>query len=248
MICGLSSEWSGKSDPWLAEQRNYHHNETCFVLGNGPSLKEVNNDILDRFPVFGTNGIYFKYTPTYYVTISVEFYRNHISGINKLNCKRKLIGGQLSHAFPTFEGSILNCEWNIYGKIGPITFPVPFRFSKRADRVVYLGGSVLFVCLQIAYFMGFKRVILLGVDHNFGFSRSEVRYGGVRIHVAGKDKIHFDPNYNPVGHSMHCDMIATERSFQLALDAYHKDGREIWNATPDTGLNVIPKANLEDLI
>lgn len=248
VIHGLSSERGGKSDLWLAQHHNRFRNDTCFVLGNGPSLNEVSNDILDKFPVFGTNGIYLKYTPTYYVTISVEFYKNHISGISKLACNRKFIGGELLHAFPDFEGSILNCGWNVYAKLGPIAFPVPLKFSKRADRIVYLGGSVLFVCLQIAYFMRFRRVILLGVDHSFGFSRSEAAYGGKRIQVEGKDEIHFDSNYNPHKHSMHCDMIATERSFELALSAFQKDGREILKATPNTGLDVIPRANLADLL
>ena len=39
---------------------------------------------------------------------------------------------------------------------------------------------------------------------------------------------------------MHCDMLATERSFQLALDAFTKDNREILNVTPNTGLDIIP--------
>ena len=96
--------------------------------------------------------------------------------------------------------------------------------------------------------MGFQRVILAGVDHRFGYDRTKAKYGGQRIFVSGGDKIHFDPKYNREGHSMHCDMLATERSFQLALDAFTKDNREILNVTPNTGLDIIPCENLNNLI
>ena len=241
-------EQFGKSEKWIFENKDKYKGQTCFIFGNGPSLRDFEFEKIKQFKTFGTNGIYLKYIPNFFVTISREFYVNHLDSIQDLNCERKFIGNNLKESFPMFEGSILNCSWNIYGSLFCFHFPVPLRFSKNCDRVVFLGGSVLFVCLQLAYFMGFQRVILAGVDHRFGFDRSQAKYGGRRIFVNGGDKIHFDPKYNPEGHSMHCDMIATERSFQLALDAFTKDKREIWNVTPDTGLDIIPCANLDDLI
>lgn len=244
----LTTECIGKSDPWLLDHRDSMQSKTCFVLGNGPSLKSVPNEVLSKYPSFGTNGIFLKYQPTYYVTISLEFYRNHKAGITELECERKFIGHHLEKDFPNFNGSILNCGWHIYGTEGKPHFPVPLRFSKRADRIVYLGGTVLFVCLQLAHFLGFQRVILLGVDHSFGFARSEAGYGGKRIEVVGEDKIHFDRHYNPEGHSMHCDMIATERAFSLSRIAFEKAGKTIVNATENSGLDVIERVSLEDLI
>jgi hypothetical protein len=244
----LITECIGRSDPWLREHRNSMQSKTCFVLGNGPSLKSVPTEVLSKYPSFGTNGIFLKHKPTYYVTISQEFYRNHKTRITELDCERKFIGNHLAQHFPNFDGSILTCGWHIYGAEGKPHFPVPLRFSKRADRIVYLGGTVLFVCLQLAHFLGFQRVILLGVDHSFGFDRSEAGYGGKRIEVVGEDKIHFDRNYNPDGHSMHCDMVATERAFSLSRNAFEKDGITIINATENSGLDVVDKVPLQDLI
>jgi len=242
-----SENW-GASDCWLEHHKVIPKNETCYILGNGPSLRNIDNEVLGRFPTFGTNGIFLKFIPTYYVTISKEFFHNYVNEIEDLKCDRKFIASEMSPSFPSFDGSVLNCSWPVYGELGPFQLPVPFGFSKRADRVVYLGGSVLFICLQLAYYLGFKKVILLGVDHHFGFPRCQAAYGGKRIEVEGEDEIHFNPKYNPSGHSMHCDMIATERSFELALKAFQKDGREILNATEGTGLDVIPKVKLQELL
>jgi hypothetical protein len=251
---GIRSEILGPSNSSILKLKNTAVGETCFILGNGPSLADVDNQILERYRTFGTNGIFLKHVPDYYVTISVDFYKNHIDAIRELEGTVKFIGDNL-HDLHTGSSDehILNCNWNVYGNVqGPrqpiFNFPVPLRFSSRADRVVYLGGTVIFICLQLAYFIGYKRVILLGTDHQFGFPRSEAVYGGRRIVVEGDDKNHFDPTYIPSGHSTHCDMLATERSFELALKAFKKDGREILNATPNTGLDVIPKVKLEDVV
>lgn len=245
---GIGSEIAGESDAWIRDAKNKHQGETCFIFGNGPSLKHFPFDRIRGYKTFGSNGIYLIHSPDYFVTISNEFYKNHISNIQKLNCERKFLGKHLKDEFPSFDGSFLNCNWNIYGSLLGFKFPVPLRFSPRADKVVYLGGSVIFVCLQLAYFMGFKRVLLAGVDHRFGFPRSEAVYGGRKIEVVGDDKIHFDSKYNPNGHTMHCDVLATERSFELALDTFQKAGREILNLTPESSLNVVPKANLASVL
>lgn len=245
---GIMKESFGPQESWLKENRDLHQGETCFILGNGPSLKEVDNEVLSKYSSFGTNGIFLKFNPTYFVTISRDFFQNYISEISDLKCERKFVGEELANSFPNFDGSFLKCSWNLYGKCRGFYFPVPFRFSHRADRVVHLGGTVLAVCLQIAYHLGYQRVILLGVDHNFGFSRDEAGYGGRRIEVKGKDEMHFDSNYTPEGQSLHCDLFAIERSFELALKAFQDDGREILNATEGTGLDVIPKVKLEEII
>jgi hypothetical protein len=247
-LSSLLFEKYGKSENWIKKNKDKYKGQTCFIFGNGPSLKDFEFEQIKQFKTFGTNGIFLKYIPNFFVTISSEFYVNHINSIQNLNCERKFISNIIQKSFPMFQGSILNCNWPISGSLFGFHLPMPLRFSKNCDRVVFLGGSVLFVCLQLAYYMGFHRVILAGVDHRFGFDRSQAKYGGRRIFVSGADKIHFDPNYNPNGHSMHCDMLATERSFQLALDAFRNDNREIWNVTPHTGLDVIPCENLNNLI
>jgi len=239
----------GQKEPWLAQHKNACDGQTCFVLGNGPSLKNFSPDILGQLPSFGTNGVFLHFVPTFFVTISTEFYKNYVKHIRNLQCHRKFIGSYLTDIITHTESeSLLNCSWNVYGSFLRWNLPVPMRFSTRADRVVYLGGSVLFVCLQLAYWLGFAKVILLGVDHDFGLDRSELVYGGTRLVVGKKDRFHFSKDYLRPETTAHCDMLATERAFRLALEAFQTSRREIVNATPSTKLEMIPKVELEDVL
>ncbi|GAB5560424.1 MAG: hypothetical protein SynsKO_20710 [Synoicihabitans sp.] len=248
VIHGLKREVCGPSVSSMTELKNSAMGETCFLIGNGPSLAKIENTVLERFPSIGTNGIFLKYTPQYYVTISLDFYKNHIDSIRSLgNCKKFLGDDLVSIHTNSANEYIISCNWHVYGKLMGFSFPVPLRFSKNADRVVYLGGSVMFVCLQLAYWIGYRRVVLVGVDHQFGFPRSEASYGGHRLETKNEDLIHFDKGYSKPGSMPHCDMIAMERSFKIALNAFRKDGREILNATEGTGLDVIPKVKLNEL-
>lgn len=247
LVSDRLSQGFGPRDSWLAEMRGAYSGETCIVFGNGPSLSEFPFEAIGDIPTFGTNGIYLKITPSFYVTISKQFFINHVDQIKALTCERKFIGDLLAAQLASQGDSILRCSWPSYGNFFGFEVPVPFGFSKAPDRLVYLGGTVLFVCLQLAYYLGFSRVVLAGVDHRFGFSRSEAVYGGRHLKVEGPDSIHFDPSYNPAGHIAHCDMLATERAFEIAYQVFRSDDREIWNATPDSGLDAIPKRTLEEL-
>ena len=40
-------------------------------------------------------------------------------------------------------------------------------FSEDVARVVYGGATVTYACIQIAVYMGFKEIYLLGVDCNY---------------------------------------------------------------------------------
>ncbi len=239
----------GHSDEWLKKNKDEYRGQACFVIGNGPSLRNVHRDILKQLPSFGANGIFLHFTPTFFVTISSEFYKSYVDEIRNLLCSRKFIGSDLNEVIiHDINESLLTCSWNIYGDLFGKYFPVPMRFSKNADRVVYLGGTVLFVCLQLAYWLGFQKVILLGVDHNFGLERSSLVYGGTRLKIEEEDKFHFSEKYLPKGANPHCDMLATERAFKLALEAFQTSKREIVNATYGTSLDVIPKIEIGDIL
>ena len=147
----------GKSEKWILENKDKYKGQTCFIFGNGPSLRDFKFEQIKQFKTFGANGIYLKYIPNFYVTISSEFYVNHIDSIRNLNCERKFIGNSLEKNFPMFEGSILNCSWNIYGSLFNFHLPVPLRFSKNCDRVVFFGRKCTICLFAISIFYGFSK-------------------------------------------------------------------------------------------
>src|SRR3989304_2973132 len=66
----------------------------------------------------------------------------------------------------------------------------PF-FSKDITQGIHEGGTVTYVCLQLAYMMGFSTVLLVGVDHRY-------EYQGMpneQQMAVGPDPNHFSPDY-----------------------------------------------------
>ena len=99
--------------------------------------------------------------------------------------------------------------------------------------------------MQLAYYMGFKQVILIGVDHNFTTKGTP----NTTVTSAGDDPNHFNPGYFGKGFRWQLpDLDTSEIAYQMAREAYHKDGREILDATVDGKLTVFPKVKLESLL
>jgi acetyl esterase/lipase len=68
--------------------------------------------------------------------------------------------------------------------------PVP-RFSRVYDEPIWEGWTVTYAALQLAYFMGFKNIFLVGLDHSFKVSGSPNEEQAMQ----GADPNHFDPRY-----------------------------------------------------
>ena len=103
---------------------------------------------------------------------------------------------------------------------------------------IWEGATVTYVAMQLAYYMGFQHVILIGVDHSF------VTKGTPHETVLsqGADPNHFDPNYFGKGFRWQLpDLDTSERAYRLAKHAFEDDGRTIVDATVGGNLQVFPK-------
>jgi hypothetical protein len=109
---------------------------------------------------------------------------------------------------------------------------------------MWQGATVTFVALQLAYHLGFKQVILVGVDHSFrtpGKAHSEVV-------SQGDDPNHFSPDYFGKGFRWNLpDLETSEIAYHLAKRAFEADGRMVLDATIGGKLTVFPKVNYREL-
>jgi hypothetical protein len=114
-------------------------------------------------------------------------------------------------------------------------------FSREPDRWIYEGHTVTYVSLQIAYYMGFRTVLLVGVDHKYdyeGMPNQEKR-------AEGKDVNHFHPDYFADGTRWHNpDLFRSRLSYQMAKTVYEIDGRRIVNLTPESELQVFETGDI----
>jgi len=238
-----------KSDAWLSDAKNVHEGERCFVVATGPSLNKCDLGLIKDNVSFGVNGIFLhpEFVPTYYVTISSFFWKDHVEEIRDVRCTRRILPtdlGQLDSDVPT---SWISFKRPRYFAEDRSPLPVPPRFSTRPERIVYGGGTVVFVCLQLAYYMGFGEVVLLGVDHNYGRKEGTTSHGGYRVRASEIASSHFSGNYFAPDTQVHLDLPAMERGYELAREAFERAGRRIVNASPGTKLEVYPKVDYDSL-
>ncbi len=143
-----------------------HKGKRCFVVGNGPSLNDIDMTLLKDEVTLGSNRCYLGFEkwgyPFNYWGIGdwlqmEEYgteYEKHIpSEIPKFFSMEYL---PLLH----FENS---CPLNIDNR--HVADP---RFS-ASENSIYLGSTVTYLLLQIAAVMGCDPIILVGVDHRFEF-------------------------------------------------------------------------------
>lgn len=238
---------SGPNQRKIAAYKNKHRGERCFIIGNGPSLNQLDMTLLQGEKTFGVNAIYLNYKkmgfyPTYYVVEDIFVAEDRQEEINAYQESDKFFGNYLKYCLtPSPRTTWMNIVLNMRYK----DFP---RFSTNAGRRMYVGGTVSFLCLQLAYYMGFSEVYLIGFDHNYIIPDS-VKLSGTTLESTEADPNHFDPNYFGKGKRWHDPKVERmEESYRKAKFAYEADGRRIYNATAGGHLEVFDRVDYAGLL
>ncbi len=225
----------------LAWYKDKHKNERCFIIGNGPSLKGMDLDLLQTEYCFGLNRIYLlfetmAFRPTYFVSINDLVLSQFFREIASLKMP-KFINWNMRNKFPSEDASINYVKLNLN---------LQDSFSKDITNPISSGGTVTFVALQLAYWMGFEEIILIGVDHSFS---TEGVPNKTVMGDENMDKNHFHPDYFPKGVKWQLpDLIRSEIAYSLAKRAFEGDHRKIWDATVGGKLSVFPKVDFNDVL
>ena len=216
--------------------KDKHKGQRCFIIGNGPSLKNTDLTLLKNEVTFGTNRIYLLFD-------QIGFSTSYFVSINKLvieQCAQDIIGLPC----PKF------INWHCRDLISFTTDMMFIRcrpdaaFYADITRGVWGGATVTYVALQIAYYLGFDKVILVGVDHSF---RTQGKPHSTVV-SQGDDLNHFDPQYFGKGFRWQLpDLETSEQAYSMAKFHFEHAGREIIDATIGGKLQVFPKVEYQSL-
>lgn len=218
----------------LAACRNRHAGQRCFILGNGPSLARTDLKRISGDFSFGLNRIYLlfddtPFRPAYHVCMNDLVLQQSAREIAELEMPR----------FVNWRQQNLFAEDPRNHFLRETYWP---QFSRDLTAGVWGGATVTFVALQIAYYMGFQRVILVGVDHHFVSNGTPHK----TTRSTGGDTNHFRPDYFPAGYRWQLpDLETSELAYRLARSAFEADGRSVVDATLGGRLQVFPKVDYE---
>ena len=232
--------WRRASVRRLADFKEKGRGRRCFIIGNGPSLKQTDLSRLRHEASFGVNRIYLAFPElgfqtTYYVCINSLVIEQCAEDIRKLPMPKFL-------------------SWRSRGLIPPqnaaedliflhTTYTGP-KFAQDVRERLWEGATVTNVTLQLAYYMGFDPVILIGVDHTYSTQGKP----NTTIVSQSDDKDHFNTSYFGKGFRWQLpDLDTSERGYLLARRAFEKDGRQVLDATVGGKLTIFPKVDYNSL-
>ena len=222
----------------LEQLRDSHRGERCFILGNGPSLAKMDLSRLRSEPTFGLNRVYLLFpsmgfSTTYFVSVNTLVIGQSASQIKSL-AMPKFITWRARGALKGDE-RVMFLDTDYTGDL---------TFATDVIGRVYEGSTVTYVALQLAYYMGFENVILIGVDHTFQATGTP----NVTVVSEGRDPDHFAPDYFPAGFKWQLpDLRASERAYHLARETFEADGRRVLDATVSGQLQIFPKVDFDQL-
>ena len=231
---------------------NKFRGNRCFIIGNGPSLNTHDLSLLKNEYTFGVNSFYYKtretgFTPTFYVVEDSSVMKENINEIRAYDAPYKF--------FPTIYKNLhekmpntffFNMNRGFYEKSSP-NYAVP-RFSTDASKILYCGQSVTYINLQLAYYMGFTEVYLIGMDFDYVIPKSHKRSGDVLLSDTD-DPNHFHKDYFGKGKTWKDPKL--ERvlmNYKMANLAYSAVGRKIFNATNGGKLEEFERVNYDQLL
>jgi hypothetical protein len=221
--------------------KNKYIGKRCFIIGNGPSLKAEDLERLKDEITFASNKIYkiFNNTtwrPTFYMVVDTVVLEENVKDINLMEAMTKFTLKCYKHLFNADIYFNNNLNKN---KLG--------TFSTNIMQSLYSSGTVSYHLLQIAHYMGFSEVYLIGHDYNFKGAISKKKDLSF-LKKVDNSQIYFSEDYIKVdekkpGQAPEEMYIGMEKAKLI----YESTGRKIYNATRVSYLDVFELRNFEEL-
>lgn len=215
----------------IKKYKDAYKGKRCFIIGNGPSLNVEDLEMLKNEVTMASHGIYYIYDktewrPTFYCAQDAVLINERIDNIVS-NCDQSEM----------FFGLVENYKYSkkikkyngirliIDGAYSSVKEP---KFSSDPIKGFYEGMTVTYFNIQLAAYMGFKEIYLLGVDHFYS--------GDENDHFSADDKCTNKPQ--------------TDKSTLAYISAKkHADenGMKIYNATRGGHLEVFDRVDFDSL-
>jgi len=228
----------------LKEFKNRYNNKRCFIVGNGPSLTSSDLDMLEGEISFASNKIFeifgkSKWRPSYYVVSDGDFLEREYTRIeNEIACPIFYLYNNITHIknFKITNGYFFYVD--LLGSGDKLDYKP--SFSENIFKLQW-GATVTYICLQIAVYMGFKKIYLLGIDNNYSVM---VKDDGTLL-INGDVEDYFNREYKNALFPHRCD--TANDSYKVASKYAEEHGIQILNATRGGKLEVFERVDFDGI-
>ncbi len=264
----LISEMYEKETNWslytkkVQRFHNRYVGKRCFIIGNGPSLRIVDLEKLQKEYTFACNSIYALYKstswrPTFYCASDSVFCKNMMS--QKENVK--MLTSTCRAAFTSIikdgfqyrdDEEIQNLYYVFIRREFEPETKLPL-FSDDCSKQIYDSGTVTYSMLQLAGYMGFKEIYLIGMDMSFSVER--YKDGRVQINTTDnhikmieKEEEKFKEDLKAIhGYSYIADVDIQLDGYKAAKKYAEENDIKIYNATRGGKLEIFERVEYDTL-
>ena len=219
--------------------KDKHAGETCFIIGNGPSIKEMDLSKLSDKYTFMVNAsintkLFDVIKPNYHCVYD-RAVLNELSDVLRKNFENNKYNTEF------FLNRIAMKEFKdyknvnfVYSTILPIEDKIRYDLTKNANVFI----NVLPFAIMCALYMGFKKIILLGCDFSFFAYRKQAHFYDIEKQKVRKETLYQDL----AGCAIAWQQYNSLKKFAM------KNNIEIINSTPNSLLDVFPQVSIEEYI
>lgn len=238
----------------IKQFKNKYKGQRCFIVGTGPSLTVEQLDMLKDEVTFSLNSIYklfnkTSWRPTFYV-------QNDIMLSYGVALRQSVRWNELSEWIGKFQMNNLIFSSSIYNKqildiangdcffvpteeyLYKLIPKTPPKFGMNCSKRLYTCGTTVYMIAQLAAYMGFSEIYLLGTDASYALSKA---------HAYEED----DCYKKLYGDGRRASSLSDSLLLGFRMIKYHNDRlnfAEIFNCTPGGNLEYFPRCSLENVV
>ena len=244
----FNNRYKARDTKDLESLKGTKNGQRCFIIGNGPSLTVEDLEKIGNEDSFASNRIYrifnrTKWRPTYYYSQDKETLIEVMPDLTKVirECNYVFLNSSVKNAFKDEKIDNLYFVFindrdrdKLSGQKKPL-------FSDDIPDQIYEGNTVTYGSIQIAVYLGYSEIYLLGVDHNYSATLNE------KGEVIKDEKV---KNYMPglEGRLTNIpDLYKTTLAYRTAREECEKRGVKICNATRGGKLEEFDRVDFDSL-
>lgn len=247
----------------IIKLKNKFKNKRLFIIGNGPSLKNINMADIKGEYTFSFNRAYIAYDkwgfiPDFYSCVDKIVLPDNKNEINQIIKSKSF--SKTKFFFPDWAKDIIIKKENVWF-LKDCSYMR--TFEENIKRLVVLG-NVGATSIQIAVYMGFRSIILLGCDCNYVEKPKQVFVDKKETQRVGwtayqsqsdSDPNHFLPDYfgkgkkysipNAKNHLLGWKKV---KEWVEIFNLINENKIRIFNATKNSKINSFKKISLSNIL
>lgn len=225
-------------NPELKKYHNIHRGQRCFIVATGPSLRTEDLDTLREHHeiCLSMNGIFYAFNstdwrPDYYFLTDLSGMEIWEDEIVEMDVKEKLIG-DTGWCFSRDVPSNIH-RFHLYNDSENRPKDEYPLFSDDFSKCTYITGSVVYDgALQMAAYMGFSEIYLLGTDCTVD---------------SDSGKNHFIEAYDEVSPDYYLNLAEVLKGYEVARKYCEQHGIKLYNATRGGALEILERVDFDEL-